>query len=48
MRAAFINFSAKFGKDCNKVHKGRENKWHERNSAKIDAVYDRTQNRLGC
>ena len=46
--AAFVNWSYVFTSDCNKVHKGKELQWHERNEKKINQVLRRTNNRIGC
>ena len=45
---AFILWSKEFSMDCNKIAKGTEHRWHNRNVGKINGVADRTRNRLGC
>ena len=45
---AFILWSNEFTKDCNKITRGTEYKWHNRNIGKINAVAQRTGDRLGC
>ena len=45
---AFILWSKEFSMDCNKIAKGTEYKWHNRNVNAINRVADRTRNRLGC
>ena len=45
---AFILWSKEFSMDCNKIAKGTEYKWYNRNVDQITAVADRTRNRLGC
>ena len=45
---AFVNWSFAFTSDCNKVHKEKEFQWHERNHKKINQVWARTNNRIGC
>ena len=45
---AFRIFSNTFTKDCNKAHKGKELKWHRRNEGKMNSVWQRTNDRIGC
>ena len=45
---AFILWSKEFSMDCNKVVRGQEYNWHNRNVVAINRVAGRTRNRLGC
>merc|ERR1712136_341532 len=42
---AFILWSKEFSMDCNKIAKGKEYNWHNRNVNKINNVARRTRNR---